>query len=118
MIIYGTDSHKILQGDALNIMETSIDDESIDLIFADPPYNIGKNFAGCLDKWDTDDHYLDWCYRWLELCIKKLKPTGSFYVMTSTQFMPYFDIFLRDALSFKLLTRLIASDIYVAGTAT
>ncbi|MBO4814811.1 MAG: adenine-specific DNA-methyltransferase [Muribaculaceae bacterium] len=96
MIIYGTDSHKILQGDALNIMETSIDDESIDLIFADPPYNIGKNFAGCLDKWDTDDHYLDWCYRWLELCIKKLKPTGSFYVMTSTQFMPYFDIFLRD----------------------
>ena len=76
-----------------------IEDNSIDLIFADPPYNIGKNFAGCLDKWETDELYLDWCYRWLTLCVKKLKQNGSFYVMTSTQFMPYFDIFLRDKIN-------------------
>lgn len=94
----GTEQYRIIHGDALEALE-NINDNSIDLIFADPPYNIGKNFAGCLDKWDTDDEYLQWCYKWLELCVKKLKVNGSFYVMTSTQFMPYFDLFLRDRIN-------------------
>lgn len=96
--IYGNERHKIIQGDSLEELK-KIEDESIDLIFADPPYNIGKNFNGHKDKWETDDLYLNWCYEWLDLCVKKLKPNGSFYVMTSTQFMPYFDIFLREKLA-------------------
>ncbi len=96
--IYGNERHKIIQGNSLEELK-KIEDESIDLIFADPPYNIGKNFNGHKDKWETDDLYLKWCYEWLELCVKKLKPNGSFYVMTSTQFMPYFDIFLREKLT-------------------
>lgn len=99
----GNDSHQIICGDALIALE-SVKDESIDLIFADPPYNIGKNFNGHKDKWETDEAYLEWCYKWLNLCIQKLKPNGSFYVMTSTQFMPFFDIFLRDKLT--ILSRL------------
>ena len=102
----GNDEHKILLGDALLALN-EIEDNSIDLIFADPPYNIGKNFNGKLDKWEKDEDYLNWCYEWLDLCIKKLKPTGSFYVMTSTQFMPFFDIFLRKRLN--ILSRLVWS---------
>ncbi|MBR0077474.1 MAG: adenine-specific DNA-methyltransferase [Bacteroidales bacterium] len=94
----GNEKYRIIHGDALIALE-GIADNSIDLIFADPPYNIGKNFAGCIDKWDTDEHYLEWCYKWLNLCVKKLKQDGSFYVMTSTQFMPYFDLFLRDKIN-------------------
>jgi len=96
--IYGNNDHKIIQGDSLEELQ-KLEDESIDLIFADPPYNIGKNFNGHMDKWETDELYLEWCYKWLKLCIQKLKPNGSFYVMTSTQFMPFFDIFLRDKLT-------------------
>lgn len=99
MEFLGTNNHKIIHGDALLALEHEVEDNSIDLIFADPPYNIGKNFAGSLDKWDTDEHYIEWCYKWLDLCVKKLKPNGSFYVMTSTQFMPYFDLFLRKRLN-------------------
>lgn len=101
---FGDDNHKIIQGDALKAL-TAIENESIDLIFADPPYNIGKNFNGHKDKWETEEEYLQWCYKWLDLCIQKLKPNGSFYVMTATQFMPYFDIHLRKKLS--ILSRLI-----------
>jgi len=101
---FGDDNHKIIQGDALKAL-TAIENESIDLIFADPPYNIGKNFNGHKDKWETQEEYLQWCYKWLNLCIQKLKPNGSFYVMTATQFMPYFDIHLRSKLS--ILSRLI-----------
>ncbi len=99
------DEHKIIFGDAIHALKTSIPDESIDLIFADPPYNIGKDFNGRKDKWDSEKDYLDWCYQWLDLCIKKLKPHGSFYVMTSTQAMPFFDIYLRDKLS--ILSRIV-----------
>lgn len=104
--ILGTESHKILFGDALEALNL-IPDGSVDLIFADPPYNIGKVFAGLKDKWATDEDYLKWCYRWLQMCIDKLKPNGAFYVMTSTQFMPYFDLFLRDRMT--ILSRLVWS---------
>lgn len=104
--ILGTLAHRIFYGDVLDALN-QIPNSSVDLIFADPPYNIGKNFAGLKDKWDSDEAYLDWCYIWLQTCIDKLKPTGTFYVMTSTQFMPYFDIFLRERIS--ILSRLIWS---------
>lgn len=102
--IYSNDNHKIIHGNSLDELK-KIPDESIDLIFADPPYNIWKNFNWLKDKWETDDKYLNWCYEWLDLCIKKLKPNWSFYVMTSTQFMPYFDIFLRNKIT--ILSRIV-----------
>lgn len=104
MEILGNDKHKIIHGDALEAL-ASLPGSSIDLIFADPPYNIGKNFNGHKDKWATEEDYLNWCYQWLDLCIQKLKPSGSFYVMTATQFMPFFDIYLRKKLN--ILSRLV-----------
>ena len=99
------EGHRIILGDALDILTKEIANCSIDLIFADPPYNIGKNFMDLPDKWDSDESYLEWCYKWLELCIKKLKSNGSLYVMTATQHMPYFDIFLRDKVT--ILSRIV-----------
>lgn len=104
MKIFGNKEHKVIWGDANEALMT-VPNESVDLIFADPPYNIGKNFNGQKDKWSTEEDYLKWCYEWLDLCIKKLKPTGSFYVMTATQYMPYFDIFLRNKMD--ILSRII-----------
>ncbi len=98
MEIFEDKNHKIIHGDAIKALN-EIADNSIDLIFADPPYNIGKIFNGHVEKWDSDEAYLNWCYQWIDLCIKKLKPNGSFYVMTSTQFMPYFDIYIRAKLN-------------------
>lgn len=104
MEILGNDKHKIIHGDALEVLK-DIPNDSVNLIFADPPYNIGKNFNGHKDKWATEEDYLSWCYEWIDLCIDKLKPDGSFYVMTATQFMPFFDIYLRKKLD--VLSRLI-----------
>jgi adenine-specific DNA-methyltransferase len=106
MEILGNDKHKIIYADALEALKT-LPDNSVDLIFADPPYNIGKNFNGKIEKWETEESYLEWCYEWLDLCVQKLKLNGSFYVMTATQFMPYFDIHLRKQLT--ILSRLVWS---------
>jgi len=105
--IFCDGSHTIIHSDAIIALQSAIPDESVDLIFADPPYNIGKDFAGHKDRWESDEAYLEWCYMWLDLCVRKLKPTGSLYVMTSTQYMPYFDIFLRKKLT--ILSRVVWS---------
>ena len=105
MEIFDYKGHKIIQGDSLEVLFNEVRDNSIDLIFVDPPYNIGKNFNGHKDKWATDEDYLIWCYKWIDLCIKKLKSNGSMYIMTSTQFMPFFDIFIRKKMT--ILSRLV-----------
>ena len=92
----------IYHADALEVLQ-QIPNGSIDLIFVDPPYNIGKNFAGRKDRWSSDEEYLKWCYSWIDLCIAKLKPSGAFYVMTSTQFMSYFDIYIREKMTIFLV---------------
>ena len=55
--VFSNNNGRIFLGDALEIL-SGIPDESVDLVFVDPPYNIGKNFAGRKDKWKTDDEYL------------------------------------------------------------
>jgi len=101
---FGDDRTTIFQGNCLDVLR-EIPDASIDLVFADPPYNIGKQFGDFKDTWPSDLAYAEWCYSWLEACIKKLKPTGSLYVMTSTQAMPYFDLWLRDRMA--ILSRIV-----------
>lgn len=105
MQIFQNQQHKIIQADCIEVLQNQIPDNSVDLIFADPPYNIGKNFNGFSDKWETEESYLAWCYQWLDLCLDKLKDNGSMYVMTATQFMPFFDIYLRKKLC--ILSRIV-----------
>lgn len=107
MKTFEKDGHIIIWGDALEVLSNEIPDKSVDLIFADPPYNIGKDFNGMKDKWRTEEDYLQWSYQWLDLCVKKLKSSGSLYVMASTQNMPYFDIYLRKHLT--ILSRIVWS---------
>ena len=95
---YAGKEARILVGDCLQVLP-SIPDESIDLVFADPPYNIGKRFGQFKDCWSSDRQYAEWCYRWLDLVIAKLRRTGSLYVMSSTQAMPYLDLWLRERLT-------------------
>jgi adenine-specific DNA-methyltransferase len=100
-------NHLIIWGDTLEGLSSKIPDGSVDLIFADPPYNIGKNFNGRKDKWISEEVYLQWCYKWIDLCLRKLKDKGSFYLMAATQNMPYFDIYLRGKVC--ILSRIVWS---------
>ena len=104
MDIFEQNGHKLVNSDVFWGLN-SIPNNTIDLIFIDPPYNIGKNFNTTKDKWKTDEEYLNWAYKWIDLCIEKLKVNGSMYIMSSTQFMPYFDIFIRSKMT--ILSRII-----------
>ncbi len=98
---YSSNNSTIYLGDTVDVLGNNIPDASIDLIFADPPYNIGKRFANSVDRWPSDDAYLAWCREWLSLCVQKLKPHGSLYLMASTQSMPRLDLYLRQQMHVK-----------------
>ncbi len=97
---YGSGEHSIFHGDALIALD-QIADQSCSLIFADPPYNIGKKFVDFHDRWADDRSYADWCSAWLDKCVKKLTPNGSMYVMCSTQSIAYLDLHLRQTLDIR-----------------
>jgi len=56
-----------------------IENDSIDIILADPPYNIGKNFGTNKTNIPIKD-YMVWCNSWINECYRVLKPTGSMFI--------------------------------------
>lgn len=96
----------VILGNCLDNLK-KIEDESVDLIFADPPYNIGKDFGNNKDKWNSTDDYINWCKLWIDECFRILKNTGTFYFMTATQHMPYLDIYVSE--KYNVLSRIIWS---------
>lgn len=90
------DGHAVVWGDAVEALVDEVADSSVKLIFADPPYNIGKQFSTFHDSWPSADAYAKWCFEWIDLCLTKLQVDGSMYVMSSTEAMPLIDLFVRE----------------------
>ncbi len=99
-----TDNAMVVCGDAIELMRNMRND-SIDLIFTDPPYNIGKDFGNQSDKWDDAQSYIAWCKTWLDECARVLKPNGTMYFMAATQFMPYLDVYVQER--YNVLCRIV-----------
>lgn len=74
-------------GDAINLMKT-IPDESIDLIVADPPYNLGKNYGNNHDLLDFEE-YLEFTKSWTAEAKRILADHGSIYVFMGVRFISY-----------------------------
>ena len=55
----------------------SLPPESVDLIFADPPYNIKK---ADWDNFESQEEYIKWSMQWIEPASRLLKPQGSLYI--------------------------------------
>lgn len=62
-------------------------DNSVDLVVADPPYNLGKDYGNDSDK-QTSKKFLLWTEQWLNLVIPKIKETGSLYIFTTWRYSP------------------------------
>jgi site-specific DNA-methyltransferase (adenine-specific) len=64
----------------------AVKDASIDAIFADPPFNLGKDYGNGNrgDSLSTPE-YLKWCYDWLKECVRTLKPGGALFVYVLPQ---------------------------------
>ena len=80
-------------GDCIEVLQT-MERESVDLIVADPPYNIGIDY-GQGKKADLRDDYGVWCWNWLYECRRILKPHGSIWVISGQEHGADIDIAMR-----------------------
>ena len=75
-LFYKTENGKLFNTDVIDFFQ-SIESESVDMIFADPPYNIKKA------EWDTfqsQKQYVDWSMKWIREAYRVLKQTGTLYI--------------------------------------
>ena len=70
--------NKIANQDVLAYLR-QLPDESVQLIIADPPYNLGPKF-GNTEEWINSDTWLPWCIEWLSECKRVLRPDGNLFV--------------------------------------
>ena len=87
----------IYQGDCIETLNEEIDKNSVQLIFADPPYNLsgnglkwennqtGGDWYMVNEDWDKipEKKYLEFTYSWIKACKEVLKPNGSIYISCS-----------------------------------
>ena len=76
--------NKIICGDCIEVLSKA-HKPFVDLIFADPPFNIGYKYDKYNDK-QKHDNYVAWTKEWMSACKKVLKPNGSFYIAIGDEY--------------------------------
>jgi site-specific DNA-methyltransferase (adenine-specific) len=78
-LVHRTDYGLLYQGDCLELLR-SLDDGCADVVFADPPFNLGKDYGKGISDEMKDHEYLAWCATWVKECSRVLAPGGSIWI--------------------------------------
>ena len=97
------DNHCAVLGNSLEVLK-KVKDNTFKLIFADPPYNIGKTFGKTKEKWKQSE-YVEWCKIWIDESMRTLTEDGVLCFMSATQFMPYLDCYVDS--KYSIFSRII-----------
>ena len=89
---------QLYQADCLTVLPT-LPSESVDTVFADPPFNLNKNYGPHTRDQRLEANYLQWCYQWLGECIRVLRPGGALFLYNLPKWNIHFGTFLYN---FKL----------------
>lgn len=90
----------LYKGDCLELL-SEMKDESVDTIFADPPFNIGKDYKnGYVDN-NSETEYLEWCQKWISECSRVLKQGGAFFLYATPELNIKFGNYLNEQLQFR-----------------
>ncbi|NOZ72240.1 MAG: site-specific DNA-methyltransferase [Chloroflexi bacterium] len=95
-----TELGKLYQADCLNVLP-ALESRSIDCIFADPPFNLGKDYGQGIDDERSDADYLTWCFQWLEELVRVLKPGGSLFLYNLPKWNIHLASYLDRYLEFR-----------------
>lgn len=93
------DKIKLLLGDAINELK-KIEENSIDLIIADPPYNLSKNYKATNDNMEFDE-FINFSRSWLSESKRVLKPGGTIYVFMGMRLISYTHMIMEKELGLE-----------------
>jgi len=90
---------RLYEGDCMALMPT-LDSDSVDMIFADPPFNLNKLYPSSINDNLKTERYLEWCEAWLAECIRLLKPGGALFLWNLPRWNAEIAPFLTSRLNF------------------
>jgi site-specific DNA-methyltransferase (adenine-specific) len=82
-------------------MMRSLESNSVDLAFADPPFNLGKKYSSKINDQKTEVEYLEWCQAWLDEMIRVLKPGGALFLWNIPKWNIPLGTYLGQRLTFR-----------------
>ena len=77
--VFSTELGKLYEADCMAVLPT-LPPSSVDTVFADPPFNLKKDYGKKSSDDMTDAAYLEWCRTWLRQGVRVLKPGGSLFL--------------------------------------
>ena len=89
---------EILHDDSINYLK-NIRSNSVDLVIADPPYNLGKNYGNNNDT-KSFDEYMSFSKGWIKEAYRILKNTGTIYIFMGVRFISYLYMLLEKDYNF------------------
>ncbi len=91
-------------------------DESVDCVFADPPFNLGKDYGkGTRGDALREKEYLDWSRTWLDACCRVLKPGGALFVYNLPKWHLALGSFVMERLQFRHWIAITMKSTYPRG---
>nr|WP_246400312.1 site-specific DNA-methyltransferase [Rhizobium metallidurans] len=90
----------LYQGDCLQVM-SQIEDGTVDLAFADPPFNLGKAYTSKINDSLASHEYVAWCKQWLDEMIRVLKPGGAMFVYNLPKWNLPLGAYVGEKLTFR-----------------
>lgn len=98
--IFTTSLGSLYNADCLDVLST-LPNESVNVVFADPPFNLSKEYdTGIKDDLGMSD-YISWSYKWIDECVRILKPGGSLFIYNLPKWGTYYAEFLNKRLNFR-----------------
>jgi site-specific DNA-methyltransferase (adenine-specific) len=90
--------NRLYQGDCIQGL-SQVEQGSVDLVFADPPFNIGYEYDVYDDRSDTEQ-YLDWTRKWGREVHRVLKPAGTFWLAIGDEYAAELKLIFQNDLGF------------------
>ncbi|MDN3637969.1 site-specific DNA-methyltransferase [Simiduia curdlanivorans] len=91
---------KLYQADCLDFLQT-IESDSIDLVFADPPFNLNKLYPSKIDDQIKAEKYIQWSEQWLYECIRVLAPGGALFIWNLPKWNTILSNYIGNYLNFR-----------------
>lgn len=104
--LYATDCLKVLR---------SIQSGVIDTVFADPPFNIGKDYKNGYNDRVAHSEYMKWCREWIQECCRIVKPGGAFFIYATPELAVQFAPIMGESLEFRNWIALTMKGTYPRG---
>lgn len=95
-----TNLGKLYEGDCVLVMRL-LEADTVDLVFADPPFNLGKGYTSKINDSLQEHDYLDWSKRWITEAVRVIKPGGSFFLFNLPKWNLRLGEFLGGLLTFR-----------------